>query len=91
MAKSIDEIKTQLASLGLEEAEKLLLEFLSEQPKSAEGHFLLGNLLRRQEIWDRALNEYLIAMDLDPDSPAAAAYEMSQRILNFYDHNRYNQ
>ena len=91
MAKTIEEIKDRLASLSLSASEALLTEFLEEQPKSAEGHFLLGNLFRKQELWDRALNEYLVAMDLDPSSPAAAAYEMSQRILNFYDHNRYNQ
>ena len=91
MAKTIEEIKNDLASLSLDEAEAVLTAFLEEHPKSAEAHYLLGNLFRKQEIWDRALNEYLVAMDIDPESPATAAYEMSQKILNFYDHNRYNQ
>ena len=38
-----------------------------------------------------ALNNYLEAMERNPESPAAHAYQMTMDILNFYNKDMYNQ
>ena len=37
------------------------------------------------------LNDYLAAMELNPDSPAHHAYAIQIDILNFYNKDMYNQ
>ena len=37
-----------------------------------------------------ALNNYMEAIALDPDSPAVQAKEMLESILNFYNKDAYN-
>jgi hypothetical protein len=38
----------------------------------------------------QAMNNYLEAMDLEPDGPAAQAYRTIQEILAFYNKDLYN-
>lgn len=47
------------------------------------------------EAWKKgyraqAMTLYSESARLDPDGPGAAALEMSQNIMNFYDRDRYN-
>ncbi len=49
-----------------------------------------GNAYRKQGQWDEAINCYLEAMEINPESPAATAYEMLMNILNFYNKDAYN-
>jgi tetratricopeptide (TPR) repeat protein len=49
-----------------------------------------GNAHRKQGQWDEAINCYLEAMEINPESPAATAYEMLMNILNFYNKDAYN-
>ena len=65
--------------------------YLAENKNSDEAWFLAGNVHRKMENWQGAMNAYIKAMDINPDSPAKAAYGMIVKILDFYDKNRYNQ
>ncbi|MBR5062718.1 MAG: tetratricopeptide repeat protein [Prevotella sp.] len=56
----------------------------------AEDYYQLGNQYRKQGKWHLAINNYLEAIALDPDSPAVEAKQMLEDILNFYHKDAYN-
>lgn len=49
-----------------------------------------GNEYRKQSNRQEAINCYLEAIALDPDSPAVEAKQMLEDILNFYNKDAYN-
>lgn len=49
-----------------------------------------GNELRRQGKLTEAINCYLEAIELDPESPAVEAKRMLDDIMNFYHKDAYN-
>ena len=57
---------------------------------TAEEYYRLGNEYRKQGNWQMALNNYLEAIALDPESPAVEAKKMLDDILNFYHKDYYN-
>ncbi len=57
---------------------------------TAEEYYQKGNEYRRAGNWQMALNNYLEAIALDPDSPAVHAKAMLDDILNFYHKDYYN-
>ena len=75
----------------LETAIELLLQYIQEEPTQDEPYYLLGNAYRKQENWQLALNNYLEAIERNPDSPAVNAHKMMMDILNFYNKDMYNQ
>lgn len=56
----------------------------------AEDFYRLGNEYRRQGNWQMAINNYMEAIELDPESPAVEAKKMLDDILNFYHKDAYN-
>lgn len=54
-------------------------------------YYLLGNAWRKKGNWQMAMNNYLEALDLNPESPAKQALEIAQEILAFYNKDMYNQ
>lgn len=56
----------------------------------SEDFYRLGNECRRNGDWQNAINNYLEAIALDPNSPAVEAKEMLENILNFYHKDAYN-
>ena len=50
----------------------------------AEDYYQQGNAWRKQGDFKRAIDCYLEAIALDPESPAVAAKEMLDDIMNFY-------
>ncbi|MBR1428366.1 MAG: tetratricopeptide repeat protein [Prevotella sp.] len=57
---------------------------------TAEEYYQLGNEYRRQGNWQEAMNNYMEAIALDPDSPAVTAKEMLDDIMNYYCKDMYN-
>ena len=57
---------------------------------SAEEYYQKGNEARRQGLWHEAINCYMEAIRLDPDSPAVAAKQMLDDIMSFYCKDMYN-
>ena len=53
--------------------------------------YLLGNAWRKKGNWQMAMNNYLEAVHLNPESPAARALEIANEILDFYNKDMYNQ
>ena len=53
--------------------------------------YLLGNAWRKKGNWQMAINNYLEALHLNPDSPARQALDIANEILDFYNKDMYNQ
>lgn len=61
-------------------------------PEAAdELYYLRGNAYRKLGDWQMALNNYLEAIALNPESPAVQARAMAMDILEFYNKDMYNQ
>lgn len=64
---------------------------VTEEAKvAAETFYQRGNEYRRLGNWQEAINCYLEAIELDPDSPAVHAKQMLDDILNYYNKDLYN-
>ncbi len=57
---------------------------------TAEEYYLEGNKFRKEGNWQAALNNYLEAIKLDPESPAVEAKRMIDSILNYYCKDMFN-
>lgn len=87
--KAIEKI---LAEGGTDEAIRLLDEYVTSAPEPSDrAYYLLGNAHRKKGDWRMAINNYLEAMAINPESPAANAYSMANEILDFYNKDMYNQ
>ena len=57
---------------------------------TAEEWYQKGNEARKQGLWHEAINCYIKAAELDPDSPAVEAKRMLDDIMAFYCKDMYN-
>ena len=57
---------------------------------TAEEFYKQGNSYRKEGNWQEALNSYIKAIELDPDSPAVEAKKMLDDILAYYCKDMYN-
>lgn len=57
---------------------------------TADEYYQLGNEYRRKGDFQHAIDCYLEAIGLDPDSPAVHAKQMLDNILNYYCRDIYN-
>ena len=51
---------------------------------TAQEYYKQGNAYRKQSLWHEAINAYIQAIELDPDSPAVEAKRMLDDIMAFY-------
>ena len=57
---------------------------------TAEDYYKLGNEYRRKGDWKHAIDNYLEAIALDPESPAVDAKQMLDDMFAFYCKDMYN-
>ena len=57
---------------------------------TAQEYYEQGNTWRKQGNWQEAINCYIKAIELDPESPAVEAKRMLDDILSFYHKDYYN-
>ena len=88
--ESIQQIKNYINDNELEIATGLLKERVLVNPKDDEAFFLLGNIYRKQSNWKPAIECYLTALDINPNSPTRQAHEMVMEILSFNNPDLYN-
>ena len=62
----------------------------SEKVAAAEAFYQQGNEARKRGQWHEAINNYIQAIALDPDSPAVEAKCMLDDIMAFYCKDMYN-
>lgn len=92
MLMSLPQIKESIKDGKLEEAIGMLTEYIRlHDTCNDEPFYLLGNAYRKQGNWQLALNNYLEAIERNPESPAVHAHKMVMDILNFYNKDMYNQ
>ena len=84
-------IKELIREGQLETAIKQLSQYIQLDSTDDEPYYLLGNAYRKQGNWQLALNNYLEAIERNPESPAVQAHQMMMDILNFYNKDMYNQ
>ena len=84
-------IKELIKEGQLETAIEQLSQYIQLDSTDDEPYYLLGNAYRKQGNWQLALNNYLEAMERNPESPAMQAHQMMMDILNFYNKDMYNQ
>lgn len=91
MKEKLITIKELIKEGKLETAIEQLSQYIQTEPIQDEPYYLLGNVYRKQGNWQLALNNYLEAMERNPESPAVQAHQMMMDILNFYNKDMYNQ
>ena len=92
MTEQLPDIKKQIEQGDTEAAINALTNFITAHPKqSDEAYYLLGNAYRKKGDWQNALNNYLEAIERNPESPAVQARKMLMDILNFYNKDMFNQ
>lgn len=92
MKEELVNIKELVKEGKLETAIEALNSYIQENDgRDDEPYYLLGNAYRKQGNWQLALNNYLEAMERNPESPAVQAHQMMMDILNFYNKDMYNQ
>ena len=84
-------IKELIKEGQLETAIEQLSQYIQLDSTDDEPYYLLGNAYRKQGNWQLALNNYLEAIERNPESPAVQAHQMMMDILNFYNKYMYNQ
>ena len=88
----LDSIEKILVEDGTDEAIRLLEEYITSSPEPSDrAYYLLANAHRKKGDWQLAINNYLEAMAINPESPAANAYAIANEILDFYNKDMYNQ
>ena len=62
----------------------------TEKQAAAETLYRQGNAFRKAGQWHEAINCYIEAAELDPESPAVEAKRMLDDILGYYNKDMYN-
>lgn len=83
-------IKQLITDGKTDEAIRLLDEYIKKNTSSDEAYYLRGNAYRKKGDVRQALNNYLSAIEINPDSPAQIAHDALIHILNFYNKDMYN-
>ncbi|MGN1263339.1 MAG: tetratricopeptide repeat protein [Prevotella sp.] len=77
-------------SAGNAEQQLDVSESLIRKPLTSDDFYKLGNKFRREGKWHEAINNYIAAIERDPDSPAVEAKQMLEDILGYYNKDMYN-
>lgn len=91
--KNIEEIKSLLFNSDSDAVIIATDEYLAspaDDEVMAEVYYLRGNAFRQKGDWKMAMNAYLSAIDLNPDSPAVESYRAAQQVLSFYHTDYFN-
>lgn len=87
---NMDTIKQLINENRTDEALRLLDEYIKKNTSDDEAYYLRGNVYRKTGDIRLALNNYLKAIELNPESPAQIAYNAQIKILDFYNKDMYN-
>ncbi len=92
--QQLDTIKSLIADGRIDEAVAMCEAEASRETDAGRLemiYYTLGNAHRKREDWQRALNAYQRAIDINPAGPAATARKMIIEILNYYYKDQFNQ
>ncbi len=85
-----EELKEKVALMPYKEAIDTLTEFIAENPESTDALTLRG--MKHFGAGQRALaiNDYLAALEIDPQCNARLALQSANDILDYYNKDLYN-
>ncbi|WP_459187719.1 tol-pal system YbgF family protein [Parabacteroides sp. APC149_11_2_Y6] len=86
----MDAIKQLILEGKTDEAIRLLDDYIKNNAFSDEAYYLRGNAYIKKGDIRQGLNNYLKAVEINPESPAQVAYDAQIRIMNFYNKDMYN-
>lgn len=86
----METIKQLIADGKIDKAITLLDEYIAKNSSSDMAYYLRGKAYHKKGDVRQALNNFLSAMELNPDSPAHEAHAMLMKIMNFYNKDMYN-
>ena len=87
-----EEVRALLEADRCDDAIALLDSFRGEGGEMDDTLFyLLGNAWRKKGNWKMAMDNYLEAIAINPESPARQALEIANDILAFFNKDMYNQ
>ena len=86
----MEAIKQLILDNKADEAIRLLDEIITADPQNDEAYYLRGNAWRKKGNMQLAINNYLEAMEINPESPARQAHAMMMKIMNFFNKDMYN-
>ncbi len=87
----IDHIKALMETGEGEDVVAMLDRMLENNPNDDLLLYIRGNAKRKKGDWAGAINDYLAAKTINPDSPAMEAANMLNSILEFRNKDLYNQ
>ena len=76
-----EKINRLIAENNLEKALAYIDEWLSNHSKDDKAYYLKGLVFWKQGNWKLTIENYLKAIEINPDSPAKQAYEMVMNRL----------
>ena len=85
-----EKINRLIAENNLEKALAYIDEWLSTHSKDDKAYYLKGLVSWKQGNWELTIENYLKAIEINPESPAKQAYEMVMDIINFSNPDLYN-
>jgi tetratricopeptide (TPR) repeat protein len=80
----MENIKQLLSSDKTDEAIEALNRIIEENPTSDEAYYLRGKAFRKKEMFKEAITDFLTALEINEDSPAAIAYKQAVSIMEYY-------
>ena len=86
----METIRQLINDNNTDEALRLLNVYIKKNASDDEAFYLRGNVYRKMGDIRQALNNYLTAIELNPDSPAQTAYNAQIKILDFYNKDMFN-
>lgn len=90
MQEKYQQIKLLTEQEKYEEALLLSEYLLKDFPDNDTLWYLKGNIYKKQEQWQPAIDSYTQAISLNRQSPATTMRRICIDILNFYDKTMYN-
>lgn len=90
MQEKYQQIKLLTEQEKYEEALLLSEDLLKDFPKDDMLWYLKGNIYKKQEQWQPAIDSYTQAISFNRQSPATTMRRICIDILNFYDKTMYN-
>jgi predicted negative regulator of RcsB-dependent stress response len=73
------------------EALALLDQSIFEDKHNDELYYMRGNVYFKAGNWQEAMQNYMEAIAINPESPASEALKMANGILDFYNKDLYGQ
>jgi len=91
MEEQLSTIKDFINNGDVDRAIKeLSLYIKTDAPHKDQAYYLRGNAYRKLGNWKLAVDNYLSAIELNPESPALQAKNQVMDILNFYNKDMFN-